>query len=94
MTIDHEWPVPPTADDRCVRCGTMKALHDAKPQNCVPQWAHGEERPRAIHTGQSGGDFAADDAATISARLRELEAERDAARNAPLAPSAPSSPQP
>ena len=78
MIIEHQW----SATGHCFHCGTMKAFHDSKAQNCVPRWSEGEA-PRPTHTGQSVGDYAADDAVTITARLRELEAERAAARNVP-----------
>jgi hypothetical protein len=78
MIIAHEW----SATGNCLHCGTMKGFHETKAQNCVPRWSEGEA-PRPIRTGQSAGDYAADDALTISARLKELEAERLAARNAP-----------
>jgi hypothetical protein len=79
MTPEHEWDA---ASERCVHCGTLKALHEAKPQNCTPRWQT-EASPRATNTGQSTGDFAADDADVISARLKELQAERLAAQNEP-----------
>ena len=79
--IQHEWR--PT-DERCIHCGTPRALQDVKAQNCVPRWQHGEPAPwRATHTGRSVGDFAADDADTIQRRLVEIEAERIAAINRP-----------
>jgi len=77
--IEHEWAPP--AYDRCIHCGTTKALHSVQAQNRVPRWA--EPPPRPTSTGQSMGDFAADDADTIHARLIELEADRLAIRNTP-----------
>jgi hypothetical protein len=79
MTPEHEWDA---ASERCVHCGTLKALHEAKPQNCTPRWQT-ETIPRATNSGQSVGDFAADDADVIGARLKELQAERLAAQNEP-----------
>ena len=84
--IEHQFPDEQDAT-RCVHCGTTNALHKAQAQNCVPWW-EGKEypAPRPTHTGRSIGDFAADDAGTISARLRELEAERLAIVNRPAEP--------
>jgi hypothetical protein len=80
MTLpEHEWDA---ASERCVHCGTPRKLHDTKPQNCTPRWQI-EEIPRATNTGQSTGDFVADDVVVISARLKELQAERLAAQNEP-----------
>ncbi len=79
MIIAHEW----STTGQCFHCGTLKGLHETKAQNCVPRWDGQGEAPRPTRTGQSTGDYAADDAVTISARLKELEAERLAARNAP-----------
>jgi len=82
--IEHDFSL----GDTCPHCGTPKALQEKKP-NCVPRWS-AEVAPRATHTGQSAGDYAADDAEVISRRLRELAAERLAAQNASdEPPSAP-----
>jgi hypothetical protein len=78
-TPEHEWDA---ASERCVHCGTLKNLHDTKPQNCTPRWQT-EASPRATSTGQSVGDFVADDVEVIGARLKELRAERLAAQNEP-----------
>lgn len=83
--IEHEWANPAIGDTRCIRCGTVKAFHEAKPQNCVPQWGP-EPQTRPTKTGQSTGDFAADDAEVIHARIVELEADRHAIRNTPAEP--------
>ena len=80
MTVDHDFP--PGAD-RCTRCGTLKEIHLRHPQNCVPQWSHEVAPLRPCHTGQSAGDFAADDADVIHARLIELETDRRDMLNRP-----------
>jgi hypothetical protein len=69
MITEHDW----SQGDRCPHCGTLKGFHETKAQNCVPRWSEGET-PRPVRTGQSSGDYVADDAVTISARLKELEA--------------------
>ena len=76
--IAHEW----SETGYCLHCGTKKVVHETKAQNCVPRWNDGVT-PRPTRTGQSIGDYAADDAVTIAARIKELEAERLAATNAP-----------
>ncbi len=82
MTIEHDFP---DGADRCARCGTLKEIHLRHPQNCVPQWGPGPDTtpPRPCHTGQSTGDFAADDVDVIHARLIELETDRREALNRP-----------
>ncbi len=83
MLIEHEWPEQTEeGQERCIHCGTTRAFHNGSPQNCVPRW-NPADAPRPTSTGQSAGDFAADDADTITARLKELEAERLAILNAP-----------
>ena len=82
--IEHKWPED--GGERCLRCGTTKALHSIQAQNCVPQWGPEHAAPRPTKTGRSAGDFAADDAEIIHARLVELEADRLAIRNTPAEP--------
>ena len=81
-TGEHEWPDPPTEHNECIHCGTWRAYHETKQQNCVPRW-NPADAPRRTSTGRSVGDFAADDSDFIRTRLAELEAERVAALNQP-----------
>jgi hypothetical protein len=69
--MEHEFS---DADDRCIHCGTLKEHHERTPQPCPYRAAPSDLRPEP-----SLRVPAADDSDTISARIKELRAEREAA---------------
>lgn len=76
--MDHEFS---STDQRCVHCGTLRAQFDAAPEkNPCPR--RGPE-PSGVRPEPTARRYAVDDSDTISARLAELRAERDAAWNTP-----------
>ncbi len=81
MTAEHEFQEG--GEERCKWCGTSKAMFEAAPEQHLCIERPSEKASRPTRTGQSAGDFAADDADVISARIKELEAERTAAANKP-----------
>ncbi len=74
QTIAHDFGIA----DRCIYCGTTRTHHANVPQVCVPRWSKEEGAPRGKPAS------AVDDADTITRRLAELKAERDALIQAPL----------
>ncbi len=73
---DHQFS---EADDRCIHCGTLRTQFEAAPDKspCPVRWPV----PTGLCPEPALRKLAADDADTISARMAELKAAREAAWN-------------
>jgi hypothetical protein len=83
MTIAHQWTEQTEEGrERCIHCGTSRAMHNAAPQNCVPRWSEKE----ALGPEPGRRVYAVDDTDTIYQRIRELDMERQERLNKPPEP--------
>ena len=71
MTIEHEFR---ETDDRCKHCGVPRATHEATPEQCI----RSHSATTVLRPEPEERQYAVYDAGTISARLAELKAEREA----------------